>query len=161
MLVEERIRPVKVEYDPDNQYNNKGAQHTQFFKCLDPDAKKDDLVIVSTQTRHGMTVAKIVAIGVADVIVNFDDPAVQWGWVIGPVPQAQYRSILETEKKIVSQVQEANTNKLKSELKAAMGLEKVSFASFDAALPAPTAPPPYNPAAEPFAPRTADDDIPL
>lgn len=130
MLVEDRIRPVKVEYDPDNQYNNKGAQHSQFFKCLDANAKKDDLVIVSTTTRHGMTVAKIVAIGTADVPVNFEGHE-NWGWVIGPVPTEQHKAILETEKKIVGRVQEANTNKLKSELKAAMGLSAVTFDDLD------------------------------
>lgn len=123
MLVEDSIRPCRVEYDPDNYKNN--SDH-KFFKCLDPAIKKDDLVIVTTNTRHGMTVAKVVAIGVADVPVNFEGHET-WGWVVGPVPSDQHKHILETEKAIVGRVQEANTNKLKAELKAAMGLGNVSF----------------------------------
>lgn len=139
MLVEDSIRPCMVEYDPDNYKNN--SDH-KFFKCLDPTIKVDDLVIVTTNTRHGMTVAKVKKIGIADVPVNFEGTDI-WGWVVGPVPTDQHKSILETEKSIVSRVQEANTNKLKTELKAAMGLANVSFSDLDltktAAIPAPPA----------------------
>lgn len=135
MLVEDSIRPCMVEYDPDNARNN--SDH-KFFKCLDPSIKVDDLVIVSTSTRHGMTVARVKKIGVADVPVNFEGTDV-WGWIIGPVPQEQYKKVLETERAIVGRVQEANTNKLKAELKSAMGLGNVSFADLSLAptLPAP------------------------
>lgn len=137
MLVEDTIRPCKVEYDPDSANNNRGASHTHFFKCLDPSIKKDDLVIVTTSTRHGMTVAKVVAIGAADVPVDFLNSSIHWGWVVGPVPHEQHKRILETEKKIVGRVQEANTNKLKAELKASMGLGAVSFHDLSLTEPAP------------------------
>lgn len=139
MLIEDSIRPCTVEYDPDNARNNNPSK---FFKCLDNSVSKGDLVIVTTSTRHGMTVAKVTAIGTADVPVNFEGQDL-WGWVIGPVPTAQHEKILETEKAIVGRVQEANTNKLKAELKAAMGLGSVSFSDLDlksaSALPAPPA----------------------
>lgn len=160
MLVEDTIRPCKVEYDPDNQWNNKGAQHTQFFKCLDPTMKKGDLVIVSTTTRHGMTVAKITDIGAADVPVDFSNAAINWGWVIGPIPTEQYKTILETEKAIVGKVQEGYTNKLKAELKEAMGIDKVSFAGLSLTGPkAPAVDP--QPAPKPpadYAPLPASQD---
>lgn len=148
MLVQDSVRPVKVEYDPDNSYNNKGAQHTHFFKCLDPDIKKGDLVIVTTQTRHGMTVAKVAAIGAADVTVNFDGSE-HWGWVVGPVPAEQHKRILEVEQQIVGRVQVADLNDRKAKLKAAMGLANVSFSDLDLSavgLPAPM--PPEAPATE-------------
>jgi hypothetical protein len=142
MLVEDSIRPCMVEYDPENYKNNSG---TTFFKCLDPNIKVDDLVIVTTNTRHGMTVAKVKKIGVADVPVNFEG-ADMWGWVVGPVPHEQHKRILDTERQIVGRVQEAHTNKLKTELKDAMGLSKVSFKDLNlneaAALPAPPVQPP-------------------
>ncbi len=146
MLVEDSIRPCMVEYDPDNYKNN--SDH-RFFKCLDKDMKVGDMVIVTTNTRHGMTVAKITKIGVQDVPVNFEGTDL-WGWVVGPVPTEQHKRILETEKAIVGRVQEANTNKLKTELKAAMGLAEVSFADLDLGkaaaniLPAPAAPAPES-----------------
>lgn len=137
MLVEDSIRPCMVEYDPDNYKNN---SDNRYFKCLDASIKVDDLVIVTTNTRHGMTVARVKKIGVADVPVNFEGQDF-WGWIVGPVPSDQHKRILDTEKAIVGRVQEATTNKLKTELKAAMGLAAVSFSDLDltkaAELPAP------------------------
>lgn len=133
MLVEDSIRPCRVEYDPDNAKLN--SPH-KLFKCLDGNVKKDDLVIVSTGTRHGMTVAKIIAIGYDDVPVDFENPE-PWGWVIGPVPSEQYERILATEKQIIGTVATANANKMKAELKAAMGLGNVDFTGLRAALSAP------------------------
>jgi hypothetical protein len=160
MLVEDSIRPCKVEYDPDNYKNNSSDK---FFKCLDQDIKKGDLVIVTTNTRHGMTVAKVTDIGTAEVPVNFEGSDT-WGWIVGLVPSEQHKKILETEKAIVGRVQEVNTNKLRSELKDAMGLSKVSFKDLSlkdvgkelpsqAVRPATDTPPPT--------PRDADDEIPL
>jgi len=137
MLVEDSIRPARVEYDPTNDRNNNPSK---FFKCLDPTVKSGDLVIVTTSTRHGMTVAKVVAIGYEDVPVDFDSSET-WGWIVGPVPSAQHDAILATEKSIIGRVSAANANKMKAELKAAMGLGTVSFADLDlakaAAIPAP------------------------
>lgn len=141
MLVEDSIRPARVEYDPTNDRNNNPSK---LFKCLDASIKSGDLVIVTTNTRHGMTVAKVTSIGYEDVPVDFDSTE-QWGWIVGPVPSAQHEAILSTEKAIIGRVSAANANKLKSELKAAMGLGTVSFADLDltkaGALPAPAAPP--------------------
>lgn len=137
MLVEDSIRPARVEYDPTNDRNNNPSK---FFKCLDATVSAGDLVIVTTNTRHGMTVAKVVAIGYEDVPVDFNS-AEPWGWIVGPVPSAQHDAILATEKAIIGRVSAANANKLKAELKAAMGLEHVSFGDLDltsaSALPAP------------------------
>jgi len=147
MLVEDSIRPARVEYDPDTARNNNPSK---FFKCLDASVKKDDLVIVTTSTRHGMTVAKVVAIGYDDVPVDFESSE-PWGWIVGPVPSAQHDAILRTEKSIIGRVSQANANKMKSELKAAMGLGNVSFSDLDiikaSALPSPEAPP--SPAPKP------------
>jgi hypothetical protein len=127
MLFEENgVRPVRVQYDPDNG-NNRGATHTHFFKCVDPDVKVGDLVIVTTNTRHGFTVAKVEAIGFADVPVDFDNTAVQWGWVAAKFDQPGFSDILASEKKLVGMVSETNANKMRADLQASMGLNKVSF----------------------------------
>ncbi len=137
MLVEDSIRPARVEYDPDNKYNNNPSK---FFKCLDPTVKAGDLVIATTNTRHGMTVVKVSAIGYSDVPVDFESTE-PWGWIVGPVPTAQHDAILATEKSIIGRVSEANANRLKTQLKESMGLGAVSFADLDltkaSALPAP------------------------
>jgi hypothetical protein len=75
MLVRpDAVRPVRVEYDPDNKYNN---NPTKVFKTVDKSIKKDDLVIVTTTTRHGFTVCKVVEV---DFPVDYNSTE-QWGWV--------------------------------------------------------------------------------
>lgn len=146
MLFEENgVLPCKVEYDPEG-VQNRGASHTHFFKCVDPTVKKDDLVIVTTHTRHGFTVAKVVDIGFADVPVDFDNTAVQWGWVAAKFDQPGFSSILASEKKLVGMVSEANANKMRADLQASMGLNKVSFADVFIKAPAALASPHGTPA---------------
>lgn len=128
MLFEENgVRPVKVEYDPSNEYNNKGAQHTFFFKCVDESVVKGDLVNVQTTTRHGFTVAKVVSIGFADVPVDFDNPSINWLWIVGKLDQTAIEGVLEGEKKMVGMVAEAHANKMRADLQASMGLGKLKL----------------------------------
>lgn len=162
MLFEENgVRPTKVEYDPAGN-QNRGADFTHFFKCVDPTVKKDDLVIVTTNTRHGFTVAKVVDIGFADVPVDFDNTAVQWGWVAAKFDQPGFADILASEKKLVGMVSEANANKMRADLQASMGLNKVSFEDVFIKRPAALASPhgeaaPEAPAADP--PSLATDTV--
>lgn len=124
MLFEENgVRPCRVEYDPDITRNN---SPNKLFKCVDKTVKKDDLVIVQTNTRHGFTIAKVVAIGYADVPVDFDN-AEPWGWVSAKFDSDGFQRIIDTEKNLVGRVAEANANKMRDDLKAAMGLSKVSL----------------------------------
>lgn len=147
MLFEENgVLPCKVEYDPEG-IQNRGANHTHFFKCVDPAVAKGDLVIVTTHTRHGFTIAKIVEIGFADVPVDFDDTTVQWGWVAAKFDQPGFAEIMASEKKLVGMVSEANANKMRADLQASMGLNKVSFADVFIKAPAALASPHGAPAA--------------
>lgn len=124
MLFEENgVRPCKVEYDPlITKNNNPGV----LFKCVDPSVTKDDLVIVTTDTRHGFTIAKVTAIGYADVPVDFENPT-QWGWIAAKFDQPAFLNILASEKALQGQVSEANANKMRADLKSAMGLGNVSL----------------------------------
>lgn len=127
MLFEENgVRPVKVEYDPTGN-QNRGADFTHFFKCVDPTVKKDDLVVVTTNTRHGFTIAKVVDIGFQDVPVDFDNTSVTWGWVAAKFDNEGFGEILKSEKTMVGMVAEANANKMRDDIKNAMGLNKVSM----------------------------------
>lgn len=159
MLLNKSIRPVKVEYDPDNYKNN--SPHVR-FKTIDQTIKKDDLVVVTTGTRHGFTVAKVLEV---DFPVDFNS-AEQWGWIIEKVNLPQHKAILETESKIVARVGEVQENKMRAELKEAMGLGTVSFDDLDimsVAQPtlAPPAPAPYEPPASPANPPARDYSKPL
>lgn len=137
MLFEENgVRPVRVEYDPDGVGQRGNAQHTVHFKCVDPSVEKGDLVIVETTTRQGFTIAKVLAIGVADVPVDFEDTT-DWRWVCGKFDVAAFKDIKETERKMIGMVAEANANMMRAKLQEAMGLSKVSFK--DVFIKAPTA----------------------
>lgn len=159
MLVNKGIRSVKVEYDPDTYKNNSPFVR---FKTIDQTIKKGDLVVVTTQTRHGFTVAKVTEVGFP---VDFNS-AEQWGWIVSKVDTEGHAARLELENKIIGKVGEVQENKMRNELKEAMGLGEVDFTDMDlmsTALPAPAAPippapAPYNPAEEPFSPRTIADD---
>lgn len=158
MLFEENgVRPVRVEYDPDNAGNNKGAMHTHFFKCVDPEVEKGDLVIIQTSTRQGFTIAKVVAIGYADVPVDFEDQT-NWQWVGGKFDVGGFKDILETEKKLIGLVAEANANMMRAKLQEAMGLSKVSFK--DVFIKAPTALASPHGAAPAAAPAEEDPEAP-
>lgn len=142
MLFEENgVRPCTVEYDPDVARNNNPCK---YFKCLDSTIQKGDLVVVTTQTRHGFTIAKVTAIGFADVPVDFESHE-QWGWIGEKFNRAAFDNVIETEKKLVGRVSEANANKMRHDLKTAMGLGAVDFKDVflkpDSSLPAPEAPP--------------------
>lgn len=120
MLVNQGIRPVKVEYDPDVFKNN---NPNKLFKTLDASLAKDDLVIVPTHTRHGFTIAKIVEI---DFAVDFSDPS-PWGWIGGKFDKATYDEVLKVEDGVKHRVAKAQENKMRKELADAAGLGEVDF----------------------------------
>ena len=123
-LVNETVRAVRVEYDPEISKNN---NPNKLFKTLDSTLAKDDLVIVPTHTRHGFTVAKVVEI---DFQIDFHT-AEQYAWIGGKFDKTAYDSVLETEKKIIQKVGKAEENKMRAELRASMGLGEVSFTDLD------------------------------
>lgn len=138
MLFEENgVRPCQVEYDPDIARNNNPER---YFKCVDPSVSVGDLVIVQTSTRHGFTVAKVVSIGYADVPVDFDS-AIKWGWIAAKFDRDGFANILTSEANLVGKVAEANANKMRADLKNAMGLNTVSLADVFIKAPAALATP--------------------
>lgn len=119
MLFDESVRPVRVEYDPDNKYNNQGAMK-RLFKTIDAGLKKDDLVVVPTTTRHGFTIAKVIEI---DFIVDFSSSE-EWDWVGQRFDKATYDNVVLTENGIRQKVAKAEENKMRSEMLATLGMQK-------------------------------------
>lgn len=140
MLVNKAIRPVRVEYDPDQWKNN---SPDAVFMTFDPAIKVDDLVIVPTHTRHGFTIVKVKEI---DFAVDFQDTRPVWRWIGGRFDKAQYESILAQEKIIKDRIAKSQENKMRKELAEAMGLGEVDFTDLDVAnhglLPATAVPAP-------------------
>lgn len=120
MLVDATVRPLKVEYDPDNKYS---TNPMKWFKTINPDIKVNDLVVVQTHTRHGFTVAKVTEV---DFPVDFESPE-PWGWCADIVDKRAFDKVLEIETNVKTTVAKANENKMREELKANMGLGTVTF----------------------------------
>lgn len=120
MLVDKTVRPVRVEYDPDNKYNNNPMR---VFKCIDPSVKVGDLVIVQTHTRHGFTIAKVSEI---DFAVDFNSSE-QWGWIGGKFDKPGFDDVIKIEEGVQGRVAKAQENKMRKELAEAMGLGEVDF----------------------------------
>jgi hypothetical protein len=163
MLVNDSVRPVKVEYDPDTARNN---SPNKFFKTLDPTLVVGDLVIVPTNTRHGFTIVKVLEVGFR---VDFQ-VSEQWSWVAGKLDKKAYDSILEQEKIVVDRIGKAEEDRIRAQLRDSMQLGNISFTDLDVVkgtvLPAPSSPRGQGevtpPAPQP-APKTSryEDDGPL
>lgn len=134
MLVDKTVRSVRVEYDPDNKYNNNPMR---WFKTIDPDIKDGDLVVVQTNTRYGFTICKVVEI---DFPVDFNSSE-PWGWIGQKFDKAVFDGVLKIEDGVKARVAKAQENKMRAELVDAMGLGTVDFSDLDlkrlSATPAP------------------------
>lgn len=124
MLVDKTVRPVRVEYDPELKYNN---NPNKLFKTINPDIKVNDLVICQTHTRHGFTIVKVTEI---DFPVDFNSSD-QWAWIGGKFDKDAFDTVLKIETGVIDRVAKAQENKMREELKAAMGLGAVDFSDLD------------------------------
>ena len=83
------------------------------FKTLDPNLKPGDLVLVPTNTRHNMTVNKVIK-----EIHDFDpDTTMDVKWIIGPVDRTNYDRILGMENEAIAAVTGAEKRRKREELR--------------------------------------------
>ena len=112
-LVNDECRAVMATYEADTK--ERPAPRTM-FKTFDPSIAVGDLVIVPTNTRHSMTVVKVVE---ADVEVDFDD-ATKVDWVIAKIDPAAHERLVAQERQLLDKIQSAQNRKRRQELAAAM-----------------------------------------
>lgn len=86
------------------------------FKTFDRSLKVDDYVVVPTDTRHKLTVCKIVEV---DADVDFDSPT-QIAWIVGKVDMADITAIKRQEDSIIEIIKAAEKQNKKNELAAKM-----------------------------------------
>lgn len=86
------------------------------FKTLDASLAVGDYVIVPTNTRHEMTVVKIVEV---DIDLDFDS-ATQIVWVIGKIDRAEHHKLLAMEAVAIQTIKSADLRKKRADLKAAL-----------------------------------------
>lgn len=109
-LINTTCRAILATYESDD--NAKRV----LFKTLDPTIKVDDFVLVQTDTRHKMTVCKVV-----EVDVDFDlESTTPVTWVIGKVDRAHVDNLMQQEADAVKAIKAAELRKKRSDLKESL-----------------------------------------
>ncbi len=109
-LINDQVRAIKCTYEPGER------QPDYIFKTLDKTIRVDDYVVIPTDTRHGMTVAKVSAV---DVEVDMESN-VQLKWIVSGVDKPTYDEILAMEKDAIDKIREARALQKREELKASL-----------------------------------------
>ena len=130
MLLDERVRAVavtyeKIDYDEDTTKQMKYSpaylasgklpKGAVLFKTMDESIKVGSYVIVPTNTRHSMTVCKVVGV---DVVVDFDDPNEIY-WIVGTVDTAPFEQIRQDEEQVLIAMKKSADAKKREEARAA------------------------------------------
>lgn len=122
-LINPNLRAIKVSYQPKPnerdeffgfEENGHEKKHVKIFKSLDPNIKKDDLVVIPTQTRYGLTVGKVTEV---DVPVDYDS-AEEVKWVVSRVDKTTYDQIVTDEAQYIQEMRMAEERAKREELKA-------------------------------------------
>lgn len=111
-FVDPNVRAIRVSYD-------ENETKTTLFKTLDDTIKKDDNVIVPTDTRQGMTVCKV-----KEVDIEVDpDLGTQVNWIVGKVDKDRYDSILKQEDVAIQKLKSAEIRKKRSAIQETLKKE--------------------------------------
>lgn len=105
LLINDSARAIKATYED--------GHAPGIFKTLDQTIAVDDLIVVETNTRHGMTVVKVTEV---DIDVDFDATG-EVKWVIHKIDASAYQSILEQEKEAIAAVHSAERRRKKEQLR--------------------------------------------
>lgn len=114
-LINKNARAVLATYESDE-----AAKRTA-FKTLDDTIAEGDYVIVPTETRHEMTVVKVVEV---DVDLDFDSNEYV-EWVIGRVERADYEQLLKEEQVAIRAIKSAELRKKREDLRKTMFADHV------------------------------------
>lgn len=115
-LINKNVRAIACTYEKDT--DAKKADRV-VHKSLDPDICVGDLVIVETDTRHGMTINRV-----AEVDVEPDlDSLVHMRWIVGRFDAADHERVKRQEDAAISAIKSAEKNKRREELAKALILD--------------------------------------
>lgn len=107
---------TKMKYNP--EYLSQGAlpKGSVVLKTMDPEIKVDDFVIVPTDTRHGMTVCKVVA---TDIEIDFSSTD-QCHWIVGTVNTQEFEHNRQQEDAMIAKVKAAKVNDERNKLRESL-----------------------------------------
>ena len=147
-LINNKVRAIMATYEGDDTNKNLRTM----FKTLDQTIQVGDFIVVPTNTRHGMTVNKVVEV---DVSVDFDsDKPVTW--VVAKLDLGAYTKTMAQEDTAVMTIKSAEVRRKRDELRASLIKDSEAIAALqlcDSSSDTPTTPPPFVP---PAASTTAD-----
>ncbi len=106
-LISDEARAMMLSYE-----DHEGAKRT-LFKTLDPKIKVDDYVTVPTDTRHEMTVCKVMEV---DVEPDFDTTD-KVEWIIGVVDRVNFEQIEAQENAAIATIKKAENKRRRAELR--------------------------------------------
>ena len=86
------------------------------FKTFDKTLKKDDLIAVTSSTRHGVTICKVTEV---DVTVDLDANS-HIGWVVCRIDMTEHKQNLAEEEAAIVAVQKAERQRKISETRASL-----------------------------------------
>lgn len=109
-LINDKTRAILATYEAGDT-----AARTM-FKTFDPDIDVDDLIIVPTDTRHKMTVVKVVEV---DVDVDFNS-STRVDWVVSRIDTDEYEEVVRREKDALKTIRSAEVRREKEKLRDAL-----------------------------------------
>jgi hypothetical protein len=112
-LANDNVRGILAIYEAERPDGQPQPPKT-FFKTFDQTIKVGDYILVPTNTRHNMTVNKVVAVDVECELAN-QTPAT---WVIGKIDRRPYEQTLAKEGEMLNIIAAAEKKKMQDELKA-------------------------------------------
>lgn len=112
-LISDKVRAIHVTYEDGDD------APIALCKTLDSSIKVDDFVVVSTDTRHKMTVCKVVG---ADVDIDVETTE-EIKWIVGVVYTANFEDIKRQEDEAVIVIKNAERRRKRKELSEAMGID--------------------------------------
>lgn len=116
-LISDSVRAVLATYEAGDD-----APRTM-FKTFNEDIAVDDYVVVPTETRHKMTVVKVVEV---DVEPDFDSDA-DYQWIVGVVDRASFEDIEFQEREAVAKIKSAEKRKKRDELREALATDEAAL----------------------------------
>lgn len=114
-LINPSVRAIAVNYDPNET-------KATLFKTFDNTLVMGDYVVVPTDTRHKMTVAKVVGL---DVDVDIESP-LEMDWVIAKVDRADFERIEKDEAQAVAAIRSAEMRRKREQLRDSLLVDQVA-----------------------------------
>lgn len=98
---------TQMKYQPAYLSGGKLPDGAVVFKTMDPSVKINDFVIVPTDTRHGMTVCKVVA---TDIEVDMESDK-ECHWIVGVVDTKPFEHLRQMEEQAIIALKRAEVEK--------------------------------------------------